>query len=268
MFVLILHSTKSSPTPPGGLGAKGRYPPAPDCIISHTLVPLDLLARGRHSRVLLCSVSESSSAPPLVLKATFLTEAGDDQQRVAAAEAAGVPEGSSAAERVLREIELTGRGFGPFVVTSHGWLSVPPHACLLLDYLPGGDLDLLLERSGPLGPQAARFYVGCAALGLEALHAQGVAHRDLKPENLCIDSDGYARIADLGYARSLPTEARAQKPSGAGLCRPARALTACCAVPRMAGAGANPARHSRVSRPGDFPRRGPRQRGRARWWTI
>ena len=139
---------------------------------------------------------------------------------------------------------------------------------MVLDYLPGGDLDLLLERSGPLGPQAARFYVGCAALGLEALHAQDVAHRDLKPENLCIASDGYARIADLGYARSLPTEARAQKPSGAGLCRPARALTACCAVPRTAGPGANPARHSRVSRPGDFPRRGPRQRGRARWWKI
>ena len=30
----------------------------------------------------------------------------------------------------------------------------PPQALLLLEYLPGGDLGLLLERQGPLGPQA------------------------------------------------------------------------------------------------------------------
>ena len=67
-----------------------------------------------------------------------------------------MPPGSSAAERALRELQLSGRDLGPFVIASHGWLGsqAPPQALLLLEYLPGGDLGLLLERQGPLGPQA------------------------------------------------------------------------------------------------------------------
>ena len=52
-----------------------------------------------------------------------------------------MPPGSSAAERVLREVQLSGRELGPFVITSHGWLGsqAPPQAMLLLEYLPGDD---------------------------------------------------------------------------------------------------------------------------------
>ena len=168
------------------------------------LVPHDLLAYGHRSRIILCS--QGQGQPPLVLKATRLDVAD-------AAAPTAAPDGgpsSTPAERVRREIELSGLALGTFVVASHGWLSVPPHVCLLLDYLPGGDLDLLVDRNGPLGPLAARFYVGCAALGLEALHAQGIAHRDIKPENLCIDAAGYAVIADLGFARRLPPDGHAR----------------------------------------------------------
>ena len=51
-----------------------------------------------------------------------------------------MPPGSSAAERVLREVQLSGRALGPFVIASHGWLGshAPPQAMLLLEYLPGG----------------------------------------------------------------------------------------------------------------------------------
>lgn len=120
------------------------------------------------------------------------------------------PTSSTAAQRLLREIQLSGQDFGSFVVASHGWLTVPDQAYLLLDYLPGGDLDLLIDRNGPLGPRSSRFYIACAALGLEALHARGVAHRDVKPENLCIDHAGFVRIADLGFARVLPPDGRAR----------------------------------------------------------
>ena len=80
----------------------------------------------------------------------------------------------------------------------------------LLEYLPGGDLDLLVDRNGAVAPAAARFYIGCVALGLEALHAIGVVHRDIKPDNVCIGADGYAKIADLGFSRSLGPGERAR----------------------------------------------------------
>ena len=173
--------------------------------VSQLLVTHDVIAYGHRSKILL--VSQRADQPPLVLKATRL----DGAVAPMAAPDGGSP--STQAERVRREIELSGLALGPFVVASHGWLSLSAgesvsqaQACLLLDYLPGGDLDLLVDRNGPLGPQAARFYVGCAALGLEAMHARGIAHRDVKPENLCIDAAGYAVIADLGFARRLPPQ--------------------------------------------------------------
>ena len=102
----------------------------------YMLVPRELLARGPRSRVVLCAV-ESEAQRPLVLKVTRLgcaaTTAADDQHAAAAA-AAGVPPGSTAAERALRELQLSGRDLGPFVVASHGWFlgqarhaSAPPH---------------------------------------------------------------------------------------------------------------------------------------------
>ena len=134
------------------------------------VVPLDpvaLLAASAHSRVLLC---RGAGGAPLVLKATRL----DDPPT---------------AERARREITLAARDCGPFVVRSLGWLSTPSEVYLRMDYAPGGDVELLIDREGSLSPSAARFYAGCLALALEALHALGVLHRDVKPGNLVIGGE-------------------------------------------------------------------------------
>ncbi|KAL1523873.1 hypothetical protein AB1Y20_018792 [Prymnesium parvum] len=147
------------------------------------------IASSSRSRIFLCSDADGA---PILLKATRLD-----------------PLDLPAAERLRRELHLLSLAHSEFVATSRGWLSSSAELLVLLDYLPGGDLDHLLERHGTLSAPSARFYAGCVALGLEALHSRRVAHRDVKPENVCVAADGYARLVDLGFSRELPDDERA-----------------------------------------------------------
>lgn len=39
---------------------------------------------------------------------------------------------------------------------------------------------------------------------LRYMHSKGLAYRDLKPENMMIDSEGYIRVIDMGFAKPIP----------------------------------------------------------------
>lgn len=78
---------------------------------------------------------------------------------------------------------------------------------MMLELAPGGHLFRLLAeqpkvllQDTPRGT-AAMFYVGCVILALEYLHERRIAYRDLKLENVLLDTRGYAKICDLGFAR-------------------------------------------------------------------
>ena len=167
---------------------------ASDAIRAMSLRPVEVLSAQSHSRIILCASASDDDERPLVLKATQLSAR------------------DRAAERAMREINICARSLSPFIVHSHGWLAEPSRleVYLALDFLPGGTVDLLIDREGSLSQAAARFYGGCAALALEALHNAGIVHRDIKPENLCIAADGYVTLVDLGYARELAAGERAQ----------------------------------------------------------
>jgi len=45
------------------------------------------------------------------------------------------------------------------------------------------------------------FYAGQVVLMFQYLHGINIIYRDLKPENLLIDTEGYLKLCDFGFAK-------------------------------------------------------------------
>lgn len=72
---------------------------------------------------------------------------------------------------------------------------------LILEYLPGGELFMHLEREGIFSEETACFYLAEITLALEHLHSCGIIYRDLKPENILLDKDGHVKLTDFGLCK-------------------------------------------------------------------
>src|SRR3712207_904175 len=72
---------------------------------------------------------------------------------------------------------------------------------LVVEYLPGGDLQALCRRQ-PLTLERALFYFEQVCAGLAHAHDNDVIHRDIKPSNLLLTADQQTvKIADFGVAK-------------------------------------------------------------------
>jgi serine/threonine protein kinase len=80
---------------------------------------------------------------------------------------------------------------------------------LVMDYVPGRNLELIINTNGPLNNDlVVRIGIQCAEV-LEYLHAQEepIIYRDLKPSNLMLTPDGRVVFIDFGIARQfMPKE--------------------------------------------------------------
>jgi len=62
----------------------------------------------------------------------------------------------------------------------------PEYVYLAMEYVPGGDFRTLLNNSGVLKEEHARFYISEMFAAVNELHKLGYIHRDLKPEVGCV----------------------------------------------------------------------------------
>jgi serine/threonine-protein kinase len=106
----------------------------------------------------------------------------------------------NALPRFLREMRVVGRLDHPNIVRALDAEEIGHDPCIVMEYVPGQDLEQLLAVRGPLPPGDVARWALEAALGLAHAHAQGVIHRDIKPSNLLLGDDGRIRILDLGLA--------------------------------------------------------------------
>ena len=104
-------------------------------------------------------------------------------------------------EHINSEREILARVRHPFVVELYATYQDDLNVYMLLSYIPGGELFSHLRRAGRFSPDVTRFYLASIVLAIEYLHAKDIIYRDLKPENLLLDTVGYLRIADFGFAK-------------------------------------------------------------------
>ncbi len=71
---------------------------------------------------------------------------------------------------------------------------------IAMEHVPGGSLEDLILRRGPLAPSEAARLASQVAEALHAAHRRGIVHRDIKPQNVLIGEAGDAKVADFGIA--------------------------------------------------------------------
>jgi serine/threonine protein kinase len=74
---------------------------------------------------------------------------------------------------------------------------------IVMEYVEGETLAELMARTGSLDVDRAVDLLLQVCAGLQHAHAAGLVHRDIKPQNILVRSDGVAKVADFGIARTL-----------------------------------------------------------------
>ena len=106
-------------------------------------------------------------------------------------------------EHVYNEKQIMAELNHPFLTKLHATFKTTRYLCMLLELSNGGELFGLLVEMGYLKEEDARFYAGSILLAVEYLHMRSIAYRDLKPENILLDSNGFVKLVDFGFAKKI-----------------------------------------------------------------
>lgn len=105
----------------------------------------------------------------------------------------------------IREVKYLQELSHPNIIALHDvFSSKDQNLNLVLEYLPRGDLEMLIKDGNiQYGAADVKAWMGMLTRGVWFCHENFVLHRDIKPNNLLVASDGEVKLADFGLARSF-----------------------------------------------------------------
>ncbi|KAF1389596.1 hypothetical protein PFLUV_G00075080 [Perca fluviatilis] len=106
-------------------------------------------------------------------------------------------------EHIHSERKILAEARSPFVVKLYRTFKDNKYVYMLLEACLGGEIWSLLRDRGSFDEPTAKFCVGCVTEAFDYLHRKGVLYRDLKPENLMLDTEGYIKLVDFGFAKKI-----------------------------------------------------------------
>jgi len=97
------------------------------------------------------------------------------------------------------------------IVKAHAFFETESECAIMMDVVPGGDCQQLLQRQGALSEQTVFPMVRQLHSALRHLHGLQVIHRDVKLENVLIDTRAMryeVKLCDFGHACHMDEAAR------------------------------------------------------------
>ncbi len=107
-------------------------------------------------------------------------------------------------DRFIREAKLACKIKHPNLIAVHdaGQNKTNGMYYLIMDYVSGGSVRDLLKTQGCFPTQKALAVTDQIAAALNEAYKYNMVHRDIKPDNIMFTTEGTAKLADLGIAKS------------------------------------------------------------------
>ncbi|XP_059616842.1 cGMP-dependent protein kinase 1 isoform X2 [Phlebotomus argentipes] len=106
-------------------------------------------------------------------------------------------------EHVYNEKNIMAQCNCEFIIKLFATFKDNKYLYFLMEPCLGGDIWGLLQKHRRFDEKVSRFFTACVVAAFEYLHTRNIVYRDLKPENLMLDSKGYVKLIDFGFAKIL-----------------------------------------------------------------